>query len=165
MAIMASRLGFLIFNHAPVLAFPWFPLFGTVFFTCRHTLPFRPRRPLAFFYNSYTVPVNSPFPVFKMRAGFVALALQAASVAYALPQAPDFVPSDPEAALLQLEQLGNATYEAVESDLAEAAEVAKRSGILTGSCTLTKLKIRREWFVPPFSRPPHTPTNTSPGAR
>lgn len=165
MAIMASRLGFLIFNHAPVLAFPWFPLFGTVFFTCRHTLPFRPRRPLAFFYNSYTVPVNSPFPVFKMRAGFVALALQAASVAYALPQAPDFVPSDPEAALLQLEQLGNATYEAVESDLAEAAEVAKRSGILTGSCTLTKLKIRREWYVPPFPRPPHTPTNTSPGAR
>lgn len=109
-----------------------------------------------------------------MRAGLVALALQAASVAYALPQAPDFVPSDPEAALLQLEQLGNATYQTVEADLAEAAEVAKRSGILTGSCTLTKLKIRREWYAPPPPPPlppllPHnfhsTPTNTPPGAR
>jgi len=85
-----------------------------------------------------------------MRAGLVALALQAASVAYALPQAPAFVPSDPQAALLQLEQLGNATFQAVEAELAEAAEVAKRSGILTGSCTLSKLKIRREWYVPPL---------------
>ncbi|KAK1834076.1 hypothetical protein QBC39DRAFT_301341 [Podospora conica] len=114
-----------------------------------------------------------------MRAGFVALALQAASVAYALPQAPDAVPVDLEAALLQLEQLGNATFQAVEADLAEAADVAKRSGILGGSCTLSKLKIRREWgslsstqktaYINAVkclqSKPAKTPSSLVPGAK
>jgi hypothetical protein len=80
-----------------------------------------------------------------MRSAFVILALQTASSAFALPQAPDAIPTDLEDALLALEQLGNATYQAVESELAEATAKAKRSGILGGSCTPSKLQIRREW--------------------
>ena len=80
-----------------------------------------------------------------MRTSFVAMALQATSVAFALPQAPDAVPSDISEALVALEGLGNATFQTIESELTAAAAVAKRSGILGGSCTLSKLQIRREW--------------------
>lgn len=82
-----------------------------------------------------------------MRPGLVVLVLQAASSALALPEAPDAVPTDIEEALLVLEQLGNATYQTVESELAEATAKARRSGILGGTCTPSKLKIRREWQV------------------
>lgn len=80
-----------------------------------------------------------------MRPSIAVVALQAASWAVALPQSPDAVPADIEDALLALEQLGNATYQTVESELAEATAMAKRSGILSGKCTPSKLQIRREW--------------------
>lgn len=80
-----------------------------------------------------------------MRTGSVALALHVVSVAFALPQAPDAVPTDISEALVALEGLGNATFQTIESELIEAAAIAKRSGILSGTCTLSKLQIRREW--------------------
>ena len=64
---------------------------------------------------------------------------------------PSEVPANPSVALDQLEALASATAEFIQSDIEEAdngASTAARRGLsLSGSCTLSKLKIRREWFV------------------
>jgi tyrosinase len=112
-----------------------------------------------------------------MRTGnLVLLALQAASSALAAP-APSAVPSDPSAALAQLEALGSATLHQVEEDLGTAAK--KRTSNGPGTCTLANLKIRREWSTLSstqkkaytaavkclMSKPALTPGSLAPGAK
>jgi len=59
---------------------------------------------------------------------------------------PTEVPSDPSVALDQLETLASATAELLQAEIAEGNGPAERRGLsLSGSCTLSKLKIRREW--------------------
>ncbi|KAK1757108.1 hypothetical protein QBC47DRAFT_320563 [Echria macrotheca] len=107
-------------------------------------------------------------------ANLVLAALQAASLTSAVPT-PDAIPADLEDALSQLESLGTATYQQVEDTL--AAEAKKRT--LTGSCTLSKLRVRREWSTLSgnerkdyiravkclMSKPARTPTSLVPGVR
>lgn len=91
----------------------------------------------------------------KMRAGNLVLItlLQAVSTALGAPapspqDAPpaetDAVPSDPLEALNQLQALGEATAEQIKEEVSEA--VTRRSGASSG-CTLSKLQVRREWYV------------------
>lgn len=61
---------------------------------------------------------------------------------------PTEVPSDPSVALDQLEALASATAELLQADIAEGngTSTAERRGLsLFGSCTPSKLRIRREW--------------------
>lgn len=71
---------------------------------------------------------------------------------------PTEVPSDPSVALDQLEALASATAELLQADIAEGngTSTAERRGLsLFGSCTPSKLRIRREWSVsfPPLLPP------------
>ena len=64
---------------------------------------------------------------------------------------PTEVPTNPSVALDQLEALASATAELIQADIEgagnETSTAARRGLSLSGSCTLSKLKIRREWSV------------------
>lgn len=77
-----------------------------------------------------------------MRFSLLALvALKAASVMALDP--PSEVPTDPTEALQELESLTESAYLEITSALQEAEN--KRRIKRSSSCTLSKLRIRREW--------------------
>jgi len=51
------------------------------------------------------------------------------------------VPADPAEALELLQRLGEATFEQAKAEIDDSEDLTKRAG----GCTLSKLKIRREW--------------------
>ena len=65
---------------------------------------------------------------------------------------PSDVPSDPAVALDQLESLATATAEMLQDEMEAqngTSTVQRRTQFGPG-CTLSKLQIRREWFVSPL---------------
>jgi tyrosinase len=79
-----------------------------------------------------------------MRAGsLIILTLQAASSTFGAPAPADTVPSNPEDALRQLQSLNDAAAKQAQQDVS-GTNVAARTA---NSCTLSNLKVRREWYV------------------
>lgn len=112
-----------------------------------------------------------------MRAGsLIILSLQAASSAFGAPAPADSVavPSDPEDALAQLQSLNDAASEQAQQDV--TSNLAARA---VNSCTLSNLKVRREWGTLSawerksytnavkclMSKPAKTPSSLAPGVK